>query len=133
MMGMNNWKILAAGFATMAVVFGSAGLALAQNTTVLAPRTDDRLTERVSYADLNLASASGRQRLEFRVSHAVRNVCPSGFVLQEMLDARHCSKEAWAGARPQMEQAFARAIEVASTGTSAIAPVAIAIIAPPRR
>jgi UrcA family protein len=133
MMETNNWKILAAGIATMAVLFGSAGLALAQGTTVLAPRADDALTERVSYADLNLASAAGRKRLEFRVDHAVGKVCPSGTDIREALEGRSCAKAAWAGARPQMERAFARAIELASTGTTTIAPVAIAIIAPPPR
>jgi UrcA family protein len=132
-MEINNWKILAAGFATMAVLFGGAGLALAQDTTVLAPRNYDVLTERVSYADLNLASSFGRKRLESRVGYAVRRVCPTGSGIIEALDGRYCSRGAWAGARPQMERAYARAIELASTGTTAIAPVAIAIIAPPGR
>jgi UrcA family protein len=128
----NSWKILAAGFATMAVLFGGAGLALAKDTTVLGPSNYERLTQRVSYADLNLVSADGRKRLETRVSYAVDLVCPSGSSLMEFLDARLCTKNAWAGARPQMERAVSRAIELASTGTTAIAPVAIAIIAPPR-
>ena len=37
--------------------------------------TPDAVTVRVSYADLNLASAAGRARLERRVAGAARSIC----------------------------------------------------------
>ena len=133
MTGINTLRGLAVGFAAMALCLGSAGLAVAKDATVFAPRDNDMMTARVSFADLNLATAIGRKRLEYRVGSAVEQVCPSGFGLTEMLDARVCSNKAWDGARPQMALAFTRAAELAATGTSRIAPVAIAIIAPAAR
>ena len=133
MKGMNTLKGLALSFATMALLFGGAGLALAKDATVVAPHYDDMMTATVSFADLNLATAAGRKRLEYRVGGAVEQVCPAGFGLIELVDTRVCTKKAWAGARPQLDLAYARAAELAATGTSRIAPVAIAIIAPAAR
>jgi UrcA family protein len=134
MTGINNWKLLAAGFATMALLFGGAGMALAQGPTVFGPRAvDNGTTQRVSYADLNLASVAGRRHLEFRVGAAVNNVCGTGDGIHEIMSIHDCTSFAWAGARPQMERAYARAAQIAATGTSSIAPVAIAIIAGPQR
>jgi UrcA family protein len=128
MTGTNFLKMLAAGAATLALLAGSAGMALGKDTTVYAPRhDDDARTVRVGYADLNLASAEGRKRLTFRVGGAVDQVCDTqGSGID--FEGQYCAARAWNGARPQMERAFARAIEISQTGHSSIAPVAIAII-----
>ena len=85
----------------------------------------------VSYRDLNLASLAGEKTLNRRVGGAVRIVCsesvPDGDFYQEML----CDKHAWGGARPQIALAVMRARQIASTGTSAILPVAITLSAFP--
>jgi UrcA family protein len=93
---------------------------------------EDQLTEVVSYADLDLASADGVKRLNSRVGGAVRHVCSP-------LDGRDtigsygaCKSYAWNGARPQMDLAIQRAQQVAQNGVSAIAPVAILITVPQR-
>lgn len=117
-----------------------AAVALATSAPVLAhtPPTativgtfddPDVLTERVSYADLNLASATGEKRLLYRVSRAVRNVCP-GYSLSFTLLEHRCRDFAWTGAKPQIDLAVRRAREIAANGFSAIAPVTIAIRLP---
>lgn len=88
-------------------------------------------TERVSYADLNLAERRDHRRLRQRVAGAVKRVClfENGRAgLQESSYSR-CSNGAWDGANPQIAQAVTRAREIALTGQSAIPVTAIRIIA----
>ena len=86
----------------------------------------------VSYRDLNLASLAGEKMLNRRVGGAVKIVCsesvPGGDFYQEL----SCHKHAWGGARPQIALAVMRAREIASTGSSAILPVAITLSAFPK-
>lgn len=88
--------------------------------------------EKVGYRDLNLATRAGEKALNTRVGGAVQLVCarsvPSGYLYEEM----SCHSFAWGGARPQIARAVMRARENASTGTSAILPVAITLSAFPR-
>lgn len=115
--------MLAAG---SAVVF-AAGAAHAKDITVVAEPPEDYLTRSVSYADLNLASDKDQARLNGRVSRAVNFVC-SPFYDQGINRLRaECKNFAWSGARPQMAQAIERARQLAATGTTGIAPVAIAV------
>jgi UrcA family protein len=117
--------------AALALSAAPSSPASAKEVTVLRQLPDeDQLTQRVSYADLDLASASDVQRLTFRVRGAVSRVCAP--LDQRGTFAKHsdCTTYAWHGARPQMDRAIARAQQIASTGTSAIAPVAILIAAP---
>ncbi len=124
--------------ATLAIT--AAGLAIVAEApavgqkapfVVTAPRADDQLTQRVSYADLNLASVRGEKSLYRRVGSAVEIVCPELQVKIEMYaEAKRCRKFAWGGARPQIERAVTRAREIASTGKSSIAIAAIQIHVP---
>lgn len=96
--------------------------------TVYGQRIDhDAPTRIVSYRDLNLATLAGEKTLNGRVRGAVRIVCsesvPGGDFRQEYA----CHNFAWSGARPQIARAVMRAREIASTGTSAILPVAITL------
>ena len=86
-------------------------------------------TERVSYADLNLATASGERMLLRRVGGAVKRVCLFEDGLQGAVDPGYhrCANGAWLGARPQIAQAVTRAEEIALTGKSSIAATAITI------
>ena len=86
-------------------------------------------TERVSYADLDLAERKGENRLRLRVAGAVKRVCLFENGRSGLQDSGYtrCSGEAWDGANPQIAQAVARAREIALTGHSAIPATAIAI------
>lgn len=121
---------LSAGLA-IALLAGASGVASAKDVKVIAPPSD-ALTELVSYADLNLASAPGATRLTFRVRGAVRRVCEPLHDRRLLADHAACTSYAWNGARPQMDRAITRAHQIASNGTSSIAPVAIVISAPAR-
>ena len=99
---------------------------------VYADQAENTRSERVSYADLNLATAKGEKRLLGRVSGAVKRVCLFGdshIGLQDR-DYYDCSDYAWDRARPQIAQAVARAREMAANGQSSIAATAITISVP---
>ena len=79
------------------------------------------LSQRVSYADLDLSSATGRAALERRIKQAVSRVCPGKPHIAQLKENnihRACLDTAWSGARQQMAaiydgRAFAQAsIEV---------------------
>ena len=88
-------------------------------------------SERVTYADVDLATATGERTLVRRVSGAVKRVCLYEPGLAEAMDRgyRVCADGAWDGARPQIAQAVTRAKEIAMTGKSSIAATAIRIAA----
>jgi UrcA family protein len=96
---------------------------------VYGQESEDFRTERVSYADLDLATIENQKLLNSRVSGAVKRVClyreSKGRVLEG--DYHLCSNAAWNGARPQIAQAVARAHDVALNGKSSIAAAAITI------
>ena len=86
-------------------------------------------TERVSYADLNLAERRDERRLNLRVASAVQRVClfENGHKGLQDRGYYRCAGDAWDGAHPQIAQAVARAREIALIGHSAIPATAIAI------
>lgn len=59
-------------------------------------------TVKVRYADLDLATESGRHTLDSRIAGAVRTVCGTGASLAEQRDAAKCREtakaEAWSQA-----------------------------------
>lgn len=88
------------------------------------------ITKRVSYADLNLASASGERTLNRRVGDAVTSVCDEANPNAMMFIINGCQKASWNDARPQIARAVQRAREIAMTGHSSIAAAAITITIP---
>jgi UrcA family protein len=119
--------------AAMVVVGGSLAIASpAQGKTapVLITAPADVVVRHVSYADLNLASAPGQQRLNHRVDAAVTDVCleatggDNGSTEFKFSMVR-CASGAWNDARPQINLAIQRAHELASTGTTNLAAAAI--------
>ena len=112
-----------------AVLIGTATEASARDVKVVAQRQSDIQTERVSYADLDLTSARGVKKLNARVDGAVSRVCFAFDYVESKIQA-DCRDYAWNGAKPQIELATRRAHEIASTGFSSIAPVAIRIAMP---
>ena len=89
-------------------------------------------TERVSYADLDLALSKHERKLNLRVAGAVKRVCLFENSRPGLQDRGYynCADGAWDGARPQIAQAVARAKEMAATGKSSIAAAAITIHVP---
>ena len=129
----NWWVAFAAASASVVVLAGAATAALAQQhttTTVIGARESDNVrTVRVSYRDLNLASARDEKTLNRRVGGAVREVCTTDISYFYDLGYPKCASGAWRGARPQIAMAVQRAHEMAANGTSSIPMVAIAIVA----
>ena len=106
--------------------------ASAQGRPVVVYGQDDYVpTERVSYADLNLATRGGEKMLQARVSKAVNRVCQytSGDVALIDNGFVNCAFAAWKDARPKMALAIARARDIALNGSSTIAATAIVISA----
>ena len=112
-----------------AVLIGTATEASARDIKVVAHRQSDIQVERVSYADLDLTSKGGVRKLNARVGGAVSRVC-FAFDYIDSDTKENCRSYAWKGAKPQIELAAKRAQELASTGFSTIAPVAIRIALP---
>ena len=123
-------RAVATAASLASVVLVSAPVAAKEVTVRHRVLAQDRLTEIVSYADLDLASADGVKRLTTRVGSAVRNVCAPHLERPAINGYGECKSYAWNGARPQMDLAVARAQQIAQTGVSAIAPVAIMISVP---
>ena len=59
---------------------------------------------RVSYADLNLSTADGRERLERRLAAAVKRVCPSAYAreLVTQQNSRSCAADTHARLKQTM-------------------------------
>lgn len=108
---------------------GPAFAGQGQPAVVYGEESDNFRSESVSFDDLNLATATGERSLNRRVAAAVRNVCLDDFTGAALRsnDFYRCSDGAWAGARPQIAQAVARARGIALNGKSSIAAAAITI------
>lgn len=114
-----------------ALLFG--GAAAAQPPVVVyAPA--DVVVRHISYADLNLASASGEKTLRGRVNGAIGDLCleatggdNGSFSFKYSM--MKCDNRAWGEARPQIARAVQRARDLAANGTSTIPVVAISITA----
>lgn len=101
-------SILAISVAT--VIASLAGQAAAQS--------GEARSVRVSFADLDLSRASGRDALEQRISNAVLKVCaprPAVIDLTQMHQYDACRSMAMTGARQQLAQVYdGRALAQAS-------------------
>ena len=116
--------LLAAAAASLLLAAGSAK---ARDVTVYANSEEDLPRRTVSYADLDLAAATGQKTLTRRVSSAVRAVCRGQDIRGMLSLGGDCFSIAWNGARPQMAQAIARATQIAQDGNSNIATVVISV------
>jgi len=123
---MNLFKI---GAATLAIAIASLGLPAtlqAAEKPLLVEGQSDVPTVHVSYADLNLASQAGVDRLEARVRRAATRLCidpgyqPLGLAMAGM----RCKAEAIEGASGQIEVAVAR---FQSAGYAARSRIAVAV------
>ena len=127
-------KLLAA---CSAIAVTLAGLAVstpafAKEVPVVIVASPDVIRQRISYADLNLASLAGEATLNRRVGGAIRSLCveatdggDSNFLSN--LQNNRCRTSAWRQADPQIAQAVQRAHNFASTSIPPIAATAITI------
>ncbi len=71
----------------------------------------DLIVRTVFIGDLDLKSVAGQKLMEKRVNDAVEEMCavPNPIPTQGRNMSRPCRDEAWASARPQMDQAIKRA------------------------
>jgi UrcA family protein len=102
----------------------------AKSPIVVVVNPDDIVTRHISYADLNLASVAGERTLEHRVGSAIKSLCEEATGDSFTSLSRSypkCRTSAWGQARPQLANAAQRARDIALTGTSTIAAVAITI------
>lgn len=104
----------------VALVAGCASLLLAipaqaQDIVVTAnlplPHGTEAVSKTVPIKDLNLKTVAGVNAMERRVSAVIAAMCdaPPRAAQWQMKDAKACQDHAWAGARPQMDGAMARA------------------------
>ena len=118
---------------TASLLVASPASAAQERQVVVYGEPENVRTERVTYADLDLANRRDQRKLNLRITGAVKRVClfenRSG--LQDF-GYYNCADGAWDGARPQIAQAVQRATEIAMTGQSSIAATAIAIRVPAR-
>ena len=114
---------------TASLGVAAPSLAAQDRVVVYAGPQEGVRTERVHYADLNLAERRDQRKLNLRVAGAVQRVClfENGRPGLQDRGYYHCAGDAWDGANPQIAQAVARAREIALTGHSAIPATAIAI------
>lgn len=120
---------VASGMA-LALLLGSAAASAKEVTIVAEAIPEDAISQRVSFADLNLASDAGVIALTGRVRQAARKVCRPLDAFASHGQFAECRSYAWNGAKPQMDRAITRAKQLAATGTTSLAPVAIVIAAP---
>ena len=106
--------------------------AFAKSGPIVVKAPENMVVRRISYADLNLASAAGESTLNRRVNGAVNDLCleatggdDGSFDFKTSM--KGCDNRAWREARPQIGRAVQRAHDIASTGVSPVAAGAITI------
>jgi UrcA family protein len=87
---------------------GSPAAAQDQRFTVYGEAAKGQL-ERVAFADLDLAGASGQARLHHRVGAAIERVCDLDLGRDGLQDRGYyaCAGDAWGNAAPQIAEAIA--------------------------
>ena len=108
------------------MLFSATSTARPVKPVVISKRVDP-MVRYVSYADLSLTSREGKRLLIHRVYAAVNEVCPVRLTADRVddtadYDRHYCQDGAWAGARPQIRQAF----RAASFGTPLVMTISIA-------
>ena len=111
-------KICAFGKPLFSIRFGTAaaliclpvGAALAQPMAVVTAQIEPEFTQRVTYADLDLATKDGKKLLFRRVRSAVNSVCSDMLGPSPIYYAEHsCRRATWWDTRPQMDRVLREA------------------------
>lgn len=92
---------------------------IASIATAAAPAAAESISQRVGYADLNLASPAGIAALRQRVATAVKQICGKAEVRDIHSDNRveDCRRKARAGVEPQLALALSGGIQLAEAQT----------------
>jgi UrcA family protein len=119
---------------TASLLFAASASAAQQKPVVVYGESENTRTEHISYADLDLTNGDHQDRLNLRVTGAVKRVClyENSHVGLQDFGFYSCANDAWDSAAPQIAQAVQRAKEIAMTGHSSIAATAITISLPSR-
>ena len=117
---------------TASLLVAASASAAQQGPVVVYAEPENVHTERVSYADLDLADFRDQRKLNLRVTGAVKRVCLFENSRRGLQDFGYynCADDAWDGAKPQIAQAVQRAKDIAMTGRSSIAATAITVNVP---
>lgn len=108
MQGRQTLTVIAALLSGMTLCYASPAVAQGPKVTVYGEVSDAR-TERVAFADLNLASASDQGRLHNRVNGAIERVCLIDLGRDGLQDRGYysCADAARGAAAPQIAEAIA--------------------------
>jgi UrcA family protein len=114
---------------TASLLVAASASAAQQGPVVVYAEPDNVRSERVTYADLDLADRADQRKLSHRVTGAVKRVCLFENSQSGLQDPGYygCADDAWDGAKPQIAQAIQRAKDIAMNGKSSIAATAITI------
>ena len=111
-------KLALSWIAGAGVIFVSAAAAAEEQAIVITapkfPHGHELANKKVTFGDLNLATAAGQTELDKRVALAINEVCPDALgnvPHYQRQDAAACRKYAWSKAKPQMKDAIAAAKE----------------------
>ena len=99
-----------------ALLFGSASAIVSPSAAqtpeivVTAKPPPDLMRRVVKTSDLDLATPAGQRELQKRVETAVQSLCkiPAPIAYYERVMNEPCRKEAWAGAKPQIDRQLKR-------------------------
>ena len=108
MQGRKTLTVIAALLSGMTLCYGSPAAAQEPETVAVYGEADAR-SERVAFADLNLASESGQSRLHNRVDGAIERVCGIDLGRDGLQDRGYysCADAARDAAAPQIAEAIA--------------------------
>ena len=108
MHGRTTLTVIAALLSGMTLCNGAPALAQEPPLVVYGEPLDST-SERVAFADLNLADARGQARLHHRVGAAIERVCDIDLGRDGLQDRGYyrCADAAWGGAAPQIAEAVA--------------------------
>lgn len=108
MQGRNTVTVIAALLSGMTICYAAPAQAQEPPLVVYGESFAGNV-ERVKFADLNLASAAGQQRLHNRVNGAIERVCEIDLGRDGLQDRGYysCAGAAWNSAAPQIAEAVA--------------------------
>ena len=107
MQGRKTATVIAALLSGMTLCYASPAAAQEPEAVSVIGEVVNAQTERVPFADLDLADASAQKRLHHRVSGAIERVCQIDLGRDGLQDRGYysCADAAWGAAAPQIAEA----------------------------
>ena len=108
MQGRRTLTVIAALLSGMTLCYAAPAAAQEPQTVAVYGEVERAATERVAFADLNLASLTGQKRLQHRVGGAIERVCQIDLGRDGLQDRGYysCADAAWGTASPQIAEAI---------------------------